>query len=121
MLLLMLFMAVTSAGSAELIAVSSLITYDIYRTYINPEATGEQLLRVSRFSVVGFGLFMGCLGVFLHLTGLNLNYGKAGARSYCLTEMTDLSISWSLHGDGRYYRSSCGPYRNVDYVEWVHM
>ena len=36
----MLFMAVTSAGSAELVAVSSLFTYDIYRTYINPKATG---------------------------------------------------------------------------------
>ena len=36
----MLFMAVTSAGSAELVAVSSLCTYDIYRTYINPKASG---------------------------------------------------------------------------------
>lgn len=36
----MLFMAVTSAGSAELVAVSSLVTYDLYRTYINPKATG---------------------------------------------------------------------------------
>jgi Na+/proline symporter len=38
----MLFMAVTSAGSAELVAVSSLCTYDIYRTYINPKATGAR-------------------------------------------------------------------------------
>ena len=45
MVLTMLFMAVTSAGSAELIAVSSLITYDIYRTYKNPNATGRQLVR----------------------------------------------------------------------------
>ena len=36
----MLFMAVTSAGSAELVAVSSLFTYDIYKTYINKNATG---------------------------------------------------------------------------------
>ena len=48
MVLVMLFMAVTSAGSAELIAVSSLITYDVYRTYKNPNATGKQLLKVSR-------------------------------------------------------------------------
>ena len=34
-ILLMLFMAITSTGSAEQIAVSSLISYDIYRTYIN--------------------------------------------------------------------------------------
>jgi hypothetical protein len=42
-MLLMVFMAVTSCGSAELIAVSSLLTYDVYRTYINPAATGEQV------------------------------------------------------------------------------
>ena len=39
--LLMVFMAVTSAMSAELIAVSTIATYDIYRTYINPNASGK--------------------------------------------------------------------------------
>lgn len=34
---LLIFMAVTSASSAELIAVSSIWTYDIYQTYINPK------------------------------------------------------------------------------------
>lgn len=36
-LLLQLFMAITSTGSAEIIAVSSILTYDIYYEYINPE------------------------------------------------------------------------------------
>ena len=36
-LLLQLFMAVTSTGSAEVIAVSSILTYDLYWTYLNPE------------------------------------------------------------------------------------
>ena len=40
LMVIMLFMAVTSSGSAELVAVSSLFTYDVYRTYINPNATG---------------------------------------------------------------------------------
>jgi Na+/proline symporter len=35
--LILVFMAVTSASSAELIAVSSLLTYDVFRTYIRPE------------------------------------------------------------------------------------
>jgi hypothetical protein len=35
--LLLIFMAVTSATSAELIAVSSIWTYDIYQHYINPQ------------------------------------------------------------------------------------
>ena len=38
--------AVTSSGSAEQIAVSSLITYDLYKTYIHPAATPKQLIMV---------------------------------------------------------------------------
>ena len=74
MVLTMLFMAVTSAGSAELIAVSSLITYDIYRTYKNPSATGKQLVKVSRITIVGFGLGMGGLAVILLHMGLSLGF-----------------------------------------------
>jgi len=74
MVLTMLFMAVTSAGSAELIAVSSLITYDVYRTYRNPNATGKQLLKVSRGVIVGFGLGMGGLAVILLSVGLSLGF-----------------------------------------------
>ncbi|XP_013620911.1 PREDICTED: urea-proton symporter DUR3 [Brassica oleracea var. oleracea] len=72
LLLTMLFMAVTSAGSSELIAVSSLFTYDIYRTYINPKATGKQILRVSRSGVLGFGCLMGILAVILNKVGVSL-------------------------------------------------
>jgi SSS family transporter len=74
MVLVMLFMAVTSAGSAELIAVSSLITYDVYRTYKNPNATGKQLLKVSRAAIIGFGLGMGGLAVILLAMGLSLGF-----------------------------------------------
>lgn len=74
MVLTMLFMAVTSAGSAELIAVSSLITYDIYRTYKNPNATGKQLVKISRATIVGFGLGMGGLAVVLLGMGLSLGF-----------------------------------------------
>jgi hypothetical protein len=47
-LLLQLFMAVTSTGSAEIIAVSSILTYDVYYEYINPELKGrrEKLRRI---------------------------------------------------------------------------
>ena len=41
MISVMLFMAIVSTGSAESIAVSSIFAYDIYKTYINPEATGR--------------------------------------------------------------------------------
>ena len=74
MVLVMLFMAVTSAGSAELIAVSSLITYDVYRTYKNPNATGKQLLKTSRIVIVIFGLGMGTLAGILFGMGLSLGF-----------------------------------------------
>lgn len=74
LVLVMLFMAVTSAGSAELIAVSSLITYDVYRTYKNPKASGKELLKVSRATIIGFGLGMGGLAVILLAMGLSLGF-----------------------------------------------
>ncbi|KAE8716755.1 Urea-proton symporter DUR3 [Hibiscus syriacus] len=74
LLLTMLFMAVTSAGSSELIAVSSLCTYDIYRTYINPDADGTKILRVSRAVVLGFGCFMGLFAVILNKAGVSLGW-----------------------------------------------
>ncbi|MCO5592213.1 hypothetical protein L7F22_046211 [Adiantum nelumboides] len=74
LLLTMLFMAVTSAGSSELIAVSSLCTYDVYRTYINPNASGKQILQVSRIVVLVFGCFMGVLAVILNKAGVSLGW-----------------------------------------------
>ncbi|KAF9979622.1 hypothetical protein BGZ65_006263 [Modicella reniformis] len=72
--LLLIFMAVTSAASAELIAVSSVCTFDVYRAYINPMATGKQLIRVSHAVVAGFGIIMGVLAVILKEIGIDLGY-----------------------------------------------
>jgi len=74
LVLIMLFMAIVSTGSAESIAVSSLVAYDIYREYINPEATGKQILLVSRVVVVVFGLCMGGFSILLFEIGLNLGW-----------------------------------------------
>merc|ERR1712232_1180506 len=52
-LLLQLFMAITSTGSAEIIAVSSILTYDVYYEYINPELKHRrEALRSIFYSVV---------------------------------------------------------------------
>jgi SSS family transporter len=74
LILTMLFMAIVSTGSAESIAVSSLVSYDIYREYFNPEASGEQILKVSRIVIVLFGLLMGGLSIILDWLGLNLGW-----------------------------------------------
>ena len=74
LILTMLFMAIVSTGSAESIAVSSLVSYDIYREYINPDATGAQILFVSRVVIVVFGLVMGGLAIILDVLKLNLGW-----------------------------------------------
>jgi Na+/proline symporter len=74
LILTMLFMAIVSTGSAESIAVSSLVSYDIYREYINPEATGAQILNISRIVIIVFGLLMGGLSILLDVMGLNLGW-----------------------------------------------
>jgi hypothetical protein len=51
-----------------------LITYDVYRTYKNPNATGKQLLKTSRIVIVIFGLGMGTLAGILLGMGLSLGF-----------------------------------------------
>jgi Na+/proline symporter len=72
--LLLVFMAVTSAMSAELIAVSSIFTYDFYQTYINPTATGKQLIYMSHTMVVGFAVAMAAWSTGLYYIGISMGY-----------------------------------------------
>ncbi len=74
LILTMLFTAVTCAGSAELVAFSSLFTFDVYRTYFKPSASGRQLMRVSKYSVLIFGFGIAFLSLSLFYIGLNLQY-----------------------------------------------
>jgi len=74
LILTMLFTAVTCAGSAELVAFSSLFTFDIYRTYLKPSASGRQLMRMSKHSVLIFGFGIALLSLSLFHIGLNLQY-----------------------------------------------
>lgn len=74
LVLVMLFMAVTSSGASEQIAVSSLIAYDVYRTYINPNCSGRMVIFISRVVILTYGLIMGVFGVALHYIGVNLEF-----------------------------------------------
>ncbi|KAG2111969.1 urea transporter [Suillus discolor] len=73
-LLIVLFLAVTSATSAELIAVSSILTYDVYVRYINPKATEQQILRMSHAGVAIFALVMGIAGVIFYYIGVSMGW-----------------------------------------------
>ncbi|KKK22401.1 hypothetical protein AOCH_006181 [Aspergillus ochraceoroseus] len=71
---LMVFMAVTSAFSAQLIAVSSILTYDIYQAYINPAAKGQRLVWVSHLSCILFAVVMASFATGLYYAGIGMGY-----------------------------------------------
>ncbi|KAI0121836.1 Sodium:solute symporter family-domain-containing protein [Daldinia grandis] len=66
----LLFMALTSTVSSSMIAVSSILSFDVYKNYINPKASDKRLLKVSHLAVVAHAIFI--TGV-----SLALNYGGA--------------------------------------------
>ena len=74
LMIIMLFMAITSTGSAECIAVSSLVAYDIYREYWNPKATGADILRVSRIAILVYGIIQGALAALLQNLGISIGW-----------------------------------------------
>lgn len=73
-LLLTLFMAVTSSSSSELIAVSSILTFDIYKTYINPDATSKQLIVVSHWMICFFACVMASFACIWNAAGIDLGW-----------------------------------------------
>ena len=75
MMLVLLFLAVTSATSAELIAVSSIFTYDVYKAYINPKPSEKQILYVSHAGIIGWGICMSLLGLIFYYIGMLLSNG----------------------------------------------
>ena len=72
--LLLIFMAVTSAMSAELIAVSSIFTYDIYQGYINPNAKGSNLIKISHATCIVYSVIMAGFATGLFYAGVGMGY-----------------------------------------------
>lgn len=72
--LTIVFMAATSSGSAEFIAMSSLFTYDVYKAYIRPNATGKELLLVSQIAVCILGISMGAFSCFIYKINVDVNF-----------------------------------------------
>ncbi|GME21988.1 Sodium/solute symporter [Neofusicoccum parvum] len=73
-LLIVLFMAVTSCASAELIAVSSILTFDVYKTYVRPRASPAQLIAVSHAMICVFGLTMAVFACIWNAIGIDLGW-----------------------------------------------
>ncbi|KAL8944114.1 MAG: hypothetical protein Q9211_000705 [Gyalolechia sp. 1 TL-2023] len=72
--LLLIFMAVTSASSAEYIAVSSIFTYDIYKTYFEPTASGRKLVYMAHTSVVVYAILLAGFSTALYYIGISIGY-----------------------------------------------
>ncbi|WYZ40921.1 hypothetical protein EsH8_IV_001262 [Colletotrichum jinshuiense] len=72
--LILAFMAIMSTYSSELIAVSSICTYDIYKTYFNPSATGKQLMRINYIGMGIFALLMAGFATGLNYIGISMGY-----------------------------------------------
>ncbi|KAF2667822.1 urea active transporter [Microthyrium microscopicum] len=71
---LITFMAVTSTLSAQVIAVSSIISFDIYRTYFNRTATDRDVIRWSHYGVIFFAVFAAAFSTMLHYVGVDLGW-----------------------------------------------
>ncbi|KAI6750496.1 hypothetical protein HG530_014777 [Fusarium avenaceum] len=71
--LLMTFMAVTSTLSAQILAVSSILTFDIYRVYFNKESTNEQVIRWGHIGVV-FGVVAAGFTAMFHYIGVDMGW-----------------------------------------------
>eukprot|EP00960_Hanusia_phi_P044496 756670-Hanusia_phi.AAC.12 len=69
-----LFLAVTSTANSEQLAVSSLISYDIYKRYINPNATGKQIIFVSRAGIVFWAIVSGVVAAILKQFNISLGW-----------------------------------------------
>ncbi len=96
LIVLQLFMAVTASGSAEQIAVASIFSYDIFKRYMKPNATGKDIILMSRVGVFGFGIISGMLAVCLQQLGLNLGwvYNAMGIFIGSAVLPLSLAITW---------------------------
>lgn len=70
----LLFMALTSTVSSSMIAVSSILSYDLYRTYINPGVTDRKLVHVSHLTVVFHGVFITGISIAMNYGGANMTW-----------------------------------------------
>ncbi|KAL4887667.1 Sodium:solute symporter family-domain-containing protein [Aspergillus karnatakaensis] len=73
-ILLMIFMAVTSTLSAQVIAVSSILSFDVYREYFNKHATDREIIRASHLGVIFFAAFAAGFSTMLHYVGVDLGW-----------------------------------------------
>jgi SSS family transporter len=96
LVVLQLFLAVTSTANSEQLAVASLFAYDVYKRYINPNATASQIIFVSRAGVLFWGIFSGVISVILFEIGIGLGwvYMAMGNFIGCAVAPITFALTW---------------------------
>lgn len=72
--LLMTFMAVTSTLSAQVIAVSSILSFDVYREYFKKSASDRDIIHSSHAGVIFFAAFSAGFSTMLYYVGIDLQW-----------------------------------------------
>lgn len=62
----------TSIASAQMIATSSILSFDIYGTYFNKKATDKDLIRWSHIGVVATSIFISTIATAFHRGGVDM-------------------------------------------------
>ncbi|KAK5688343.1 hypothetical protein LTS10_000321 [Elasticomyces elasticus] len=73
-LLLDIFMACTAGFSADVVSVAAVFVYDVYKAYIDPEASGKKLLRMSHLAVIIWSICMAIIATGITRTTIGVNY-----------------------------------------------
>jgi SSS family transporter len=118
--LTMLFMAVTSAGSAELTAVTNILVTDVYRHSINPNADSKKLLNVSRWITLGFGLAMSVFSILLFYVGVSLGFVYMAMGIFVSSAVipVTLGLIWRrTTNEGAFYGTLLGMISGI--ITWV--
>ncbi|OCH90106.1 hypothetical protein OBBRIDRAFT_812877 [Obba rivulosa] len=92
-ILLVVFMAVTSAVSSELIAVSSLF---LYRTYFRPNASSAEIVRVSHYFICIWAVWAGAWATIASTSDLNAGeFANVGVVLSPAVIPIALTVTWS--------------------------
>ncbi|KAF3025949.1 hypothetical protein E8E14_014964 [Neopestalotiopsis sp. 37M] len=115
---LMVFMAVTSSFSAEIIAHASIVTFDVYHPYINPTASDERLNTFAtglNYSGISMGWILEFLGVVLGsavvpiILAVNSAHPlepRPGDKVYSHEDTADIGDDWDPTGLARASRNA---------------
>lgn len=68
------------------------MTYDVYRGYVNPNASGGRLLRLSHIVVIAFAFICACIASGLTRTAIGVNFIIVSLVRVCLFWLSYVSF-----------------------------